>query len=48
MSLKDKCDGVIWLSIYGFPIDIYVSNRMFISPRLAVIATQMLSSISYP
>ncbi len=36
-SLKVKCNGVIGLYIYGFPL-IYMSNRMSISHRLAVIA----------
>ncbi len=38
-SVKVKCDGVIELSIYAFVL-IYMSNRMSISHRLAVIATQ--------
>ncbi len=39
MSLKVKCDGVIWLHTYAiwFPIDIHAyNNYMSISHRLAL------------
>ena len=42
-SLKVKCDGVIRLSIYAFLL-IFMSNRISIPHRLAVIATQDIFS----
>ena len=43
-SLNVKCDHGIGLSIYGFLLIHIYSNYMFISHRLAVIATQNISS----
>ena len=45
-SFKAKYDGVIGLPIYDFLL-MYNSKYMFISPRLAVIASQKILKLPY-